>query len=264
MKKYYILENDIRKGPFSIEELMQKNISDETQICTDEFGWDDAAIFSELAPLLNNEQGNKNTNDYKYYIEENGIKRGPFSIEDLKLKKITEDTQICTDEFGWDDAVTFSEIAPFVREPVKIAGYKDGTVFGYKLADNNARRMLRIKNILPGVLFAAILLSFSYFINVHDTFFMIFLLLFILIFHFASTIYLTVKKSQPTFFSGNLKLITEDKGEFINSIAEKSFSKAFKIAVLYSIIPSSGYLWGNNTQSLNEAAAAVYLVKVED
>lgn len=262
MKKYYILENDIRKGPFSIEELRKKNITEETQICTSEFGWDDAITFSELAPLFNNETANRNTYEYKYYLEENGIKRGPFSVEDLKLKNITEDTQICTDEFEWDDAITFSEVAPlFKKEPVKIAGYKEGTIFGYTLANNNARRMLRIKNILPGFLFAAILLSFSYFIDVHDTFFMIFLLLFILIFHFASTIYLIIKKSQPSVFSGSLKIITADKGEFINNVAQKSFGKAFQIAILYSIIPSSGYLWGKNMQSLNEEVAGVYLVK---
>jgi hypothetical protein len=200
----------------------------------------------------------------KYYILENDIRKGPFSIEELGQKNITEETQICTSEFGWDDAITFSEVAPlFKKEPVKIAGYNEGTIFGYTLADNNARRMLRIKNILPGFLFAATLLSFSYFIDVHDTFFMIFLLLFILIFHFASTIYLIIKKSQPSVFSGNLKIITADKGEFIKNIAEKNFSRAFKIVILYSIIPSSGYLWGKHMQSLNEEVAGVYLVEAE-
>ena len=201
----------------------------------------------------------------KYYIQEDGIKKGLYSVEDLKSMNITEETQVCTDDFGWDEAVTFSELEPlFKKEPVKIVDYRKDTFFGYKLADNNARRFHKLKTAGVSFSLALIFFNLAMFSNmIISTYGMIFLLACIIVFHFASTVYLVLKKSQPGFFCGNLRLITSDKGEFINKLAEKNYSAARRIAILYAFIPSYGYLGRNALQSLNEEAAGVYLVKAE-
>ena len=106
MMKYYYLENNEKRGPFTLSELKTKDLNNQTLVWFEGLEkWTQLQNIEELNELL---LANHTT---KYYIKVGDSKEGPYTLEDLEYLNVTPTTLIWTKELDyWTKAKLLDEL----------------------------------------------------------------------------------------------------------------------------------------------------------
>lgn len=115
--KYYYLENNEKRGPFTIVELKKANLSSQTLIWFKGLDkWTMAKNIPEIDILLSSTIPSK-----QYYILDNNEKIGPFSIDELKDKDIKPTTLLWSKDLDeWTKAREIEELEEVIMPPIPV------------------------------------------------------------------------------------------------------------------------------------------------
>jgi hypothetical protein len=188
--------------------------------------------------------------EQKYFINEKGERKGPFSLEELKNQDIERSTMIWTEGLdGWKKAEEISDLKDLISlipPPVVNVSSSGDKYFGYTLAESRVRLIAR--------LIETVLLFPMMFLPVFGAIILCVLL---------GAVFYPVWSGSLGHKLMGLKVISSVDGKDYCKASEGAYRELLLNIFGFAIIPVMWLLWDADKQNLYDKVTKTYVVKVK-